>query len=298
MPGTWAVSPNALTASFTPTDTMGNTVSLGVGRAIQFGWAGSVTNLVGNGLQGGSLTFNTALTPSSTTPQVTFTNPENNQTLIPINGIIQVLFNEPVQSSSVSDVSLSLSGTPVAGVVNTLSQGNTLLTLTPPALLQGTASYAIDVTGVKDAAGNVLSPGSYRPLSPRRRGRICPTPVSPRIIRRTVIEERAPTSIRSSSSASVWTSSLSIPPTCTCTTTTRASTSASILFLQADRMSVTCSPPVRFCPARSIVSRSRGLRPCRESRLQHSVLYHGSGIRYDSARHLPDESAERVHYRH
>lgn len=156
--GTWSVSQNALSASFTPMDSMGNTISLGVGREFSVGWNGNITNLVGTGLQGGSFQFYTQVTPAPTMPQVTFTNPENNQTGVPINGIIQVLFNEPVQSSSIGDVTLNVSGTPVTGVVNTLSQGNTLLTLTPPALLQGSTGYAIDVAGVKDAAGNVLTP--------------------------------------------------------------------------------------------------------------------------------------------
>ena len=156
--GTWSVSQNALSASFTPTDGNGNTVSLGVGRQFQLSWSNSATNLVGTGLQGGSLQFFTAIAPSAVTPQVTFTNPENNQTGVPINGVIQILFNEPVQSSSVSDVTLGISGTPVSGVVNTLSAGNTLLTLTPPALLQGGTQYSLNIAGVKDAQGNVLTP--------------------------------------------------------------------------------------------------------------------------------------------
>ena len=157
--GTWSVSPSALTATFTPTDGKGNTVSLGVGRQFQVAWNSYVTNLVGTSLGGGSFSFYTSLAPSSTTPQVTLTSPENSQTGVPTNALIQVLFNEPVQSASVSGVTLSLSGTIVAGVVNTLSQGNTLLTLTPPALLQASSNYTVNITGVKDAAGNVLTPG-------------------------------------------------------------------------------------------------------------------------------------------
>ena len=156
--GAWTASPNALSASFTPTDSNGNTVSLGVGRQFQVGWNGNVTNLVGTGLQGGSFNFYTALTASPATPQVSLTNPENNQTGVPINGLIQVLFNEPVQTSSVGGATLNLGGSPVSGVVNTMSLGNTLLTLTPPALLQPGSNYAIDVAGIKDAAGNVLTP--------------------------------------------------------------------------------------------------------------------------------------------
>jgi len=156
--GVWTASPNALSASFTPQDGNGNTVSLGVGRQFQVGWNYNVTNLVGNGLQGGSFNFYTALTPSATTPQVSLTDPENNQTAIPTNGLVHVLFNEPIQGNTAADVTLALNGTPVSGVVNTLSQGNTLLTLTPPALLQPASSYGVNIAGVKDAAGNVLTP--------------------------------------------------------------------------------------------------------------------------------------------
>ena len=156
--GTWSLSTNALTATFTPTDSLGNTISLGIGREFNFQWNSGVTNLVGNGLQGGSVSFYTAVEPSTTTPQVTLTSPENNQTLVPINASIQILFNEPVQSSSVAGVTLNLNGTAVAGVVNTLSSGNTLLTLTPPGLLQAGGNYGLTIAGVKDAAGNTLTP--------------------------------------------------------------------------------------------------------------------------------------------
>ena len=75
---------------------------------------------------------------------------------MPINAQIQILFNEPVQSASVSGVALTLNGTAVAGVVNTLSQGNTLLTLTPPGLLQPTGNYGLSIAGITDAGGNPL----------------------------------------------------------------------------------------------------------------------------------------------
>jgi YD repeat-containing protein len=157
--GTWSVSANAQTITFTPNDgaTPPNTVSLGVGRQFQVGWNNGITDLEGNGLQGGSFNFFTSITPSTTLPLISLTNPENNQTNIPTNGVIQVLFNEPVQGSSISNVTLSLNGAPVTGVVNTLSAGNTLLTLTPPALLQPGSNYAISVAGIKDAAGNALA---------------------------------------------------------------------------------------------------------------------------------------------
>ena len=156
--GVWSLSPDALTATFTPQDSNGNTTSLGIGREFYFQWNNNATNLVGNGLQGGTVYFYTAVTPPTTTPQVSITSPENSQTGVPTNAVIQILFNEPVQSSSVGGVALTLNGTAVTGVVNTLTQGNTLLTLTPPGLLQASGNYGLTITGVKDVAGNVLTP--------------------------------------------------------------------------------------------------------------------------------------------
>jgi large repetitive protein len=161
--GIWSLSPNALTATFTPQDGSGNTISLGVGRQFQVVYNSYITDLAGNELVGGGFNFFTAATPSTTTPQVSFTSPENGQTGVPVNSLVQVLFNEPVQASSIGDVTLTVNGKAVPGVVSVLSLGNTLLTLTPPALLAGsTASspqnYAINVAGVKDPAGNVLTP--------------------------------------------------------------------------------------------------------------------------------------------
>lgn len=159
--GTWSVSPSSTSITFTPNNgaTPPVTTSLGVGRTFQVSWNNDVTDLVGNGLQGGSFNFYTSPTPSTTLPQISLTNPESNppETGVPTNGLIQIEFNEPVQSASVANVLLNLNGSPVAGVVNTLSQGNMLLTLTPPALLQANGSYTVTATGVTDPNGNVMS---------------------------------------------------------------------------------------------------------------------------------------------
>jgi YD repeat-containing protein len=150
--GTYSVSPNALTASFAPG------TALAVGRSYNIYWGSNVHDLVGNFLNGGSLQFTTAFQPSTTAPQVSLTNPEDLQTNVPINSLIQVLFNEPLQSTSITNVTLNTGGNPVAGVTRSLSSGNALLTLTPPALLLANTTYTIGVAGVQDLAGNTLSP--------------------------------------------------------------------------------------------------------------------------------------------
>jgi len=150
--GTYSVASNALSASFAPD------AALAVGRSYHMYWGSYVHDLSGNYLNSGSINFNTAFSPSNTAPTVLLTNPENAQTAVAINSLIQILFNEPVQSTSVKDVSLSLNGSVVSGVVNSLSSGNTILTMTPPALLLGASSYSLSIAGIKDLAGNVLSP--------------------------------------------------------------------------------------------------------------------------------------------
>lgn len=155
--GTWTTSSNAQSISFTPTDGNGNAINLGIGRQFQVGWNSKITDLAGNPLQGGSFNFLTATAPSTTVPQISLTSPENGETGYPVNGLIQILFNEPVQSSAGNDVTLSLNGSVVSGVTSALSQGNTLLTLTPPALLAGAGSYAINLAGVTDPAGNMMT---------------------------------------------------------------------------------------------------------------------------------------------
>lgn len=150
--GTYSVSANALTATFAPA------ASLGIGRLYYVYYGSGVHDLAGNYLIGGSFSFTTAITPSSTKPLISLSSPESNQSGVPINARIQVQFNEPLQTGSISDVTLSAGGTVVPGIIGALSAGNTLLTVTPPALLTGNTSYSLSLAGVLDVAGNALTP--------------------------------------------------------------------------------------------------------------------------------------------
>ncbi|HEX3742727.1 MAG TPA: Ig-like domain-containing protein [Bryobacteraceae bacterium] len=156
VPGIWTLSGNALQASFAPS------TAFAVGTYYSLTWGNSVHDLAGNFLNMGSISFSTTFTPSTTPPSVTLSSPTNGQTGVPINAMVQVEFSAPVANASVQDVALLANGTPVGSVLRTLSAGNTILTLTPPTLLQSNTGYTIDIAGVTDLAGNALTPAVMR----------------------------------------------------------------------------------------------------------------------------------------
>ena len=150
--GAYSTSSNSMQAIFTPS------VNLAVGRTYSVYTGSGIHDLAGNLLGSDYLQFSTAFQTITSAPQITLSSPSNGQTAFPINGSLEVLFNEPVQSTSIADITLSAAGSVVPGVVNGLSNGNTLLTVTPPALLQGDTVYSLSIAGVLDLAGNALNP--------------------------------------------------------------------------------------------------------------------------------------------
>jgi hypothetical protein len=77
---------------------------------------------------------------------------------VPINAPIDVLFNMPLDSATVSTstVTLSRSGTPVPVTVS-LSASGSLMRVQPQALLLPTASYSLQINGARGANGVALS---------------------------------------------------------------------------------------------------------------------------------------------
>ena len=150
--GTYSASTNAMQAIFAPS------ASLAVGRSYNIYWGNGIHDLAGNLLNYGSIQFSTAFQASTSAPKITLSTPANGAMGFPINGSIEVLFNEPLESTSIADVTLSAAGAVVSGVVTSLGIGNTLLTVTPPALLTGNTAYSLNIAGVTDLAGNALTP--------------------------------------------------------------------------------------------------------------------------------------------
>ncbi|HSZ60871.1 MAG TPA: Ig-like domain-containing protein [Terriglobales bacterium] len=116
-----------------------------------------MTDLSGNPEQNFAICFTAAFTANTTAPVVVNTSPENSETLVPVNAPVQILFSEPIQPTSIGQITVTTGGNPVA-VTPTFSDANQLLTLTPTLpLLASNATYTITITGVKDTAGNLMT---------------------------------------------------------------------------------------------------------------------------------------------
>jgi hypothetical protein len=127
-----------------------------VGDSYQLG-SFYMTDLDGNPEQNFAINFTAAFTANTTAPTVVDTNPEAGEASVPVNAPVQILFSEPIQPTSIGQITVTTGGNPVA-VTPTFSDANQLLTLTPTLpLLASNATYTITITGVKDTAGNVMS---------------------------------------------------------------------------------------------------------------------------------------------
>jgi hypothetical protein len=103
----------------------------------------------------------TTAAASVTTPTVMSTSPPLNAPNVDVSTPIAVNFNEAVLGSSISSANFTLeaaSGTMVpATITYTATGGLYTATLTPSAALSYSTTYTATISGVKDAAGNVMA---------------------------------------------------------------------------------------------------------------------------------------------
>lgn len=98
------------------------------------------------------------LNPDTTPPAISLTTPADGATDVPENQAISVIFTEALQRRSVVSTSMQvlLNGvTPAPGSVQ-LSANNMELLFTPTGLMNDYSDYVVQISGVKDAAGNPL----------------------------------------------------------------------------------------------------------------------------------------------
>jgi len=114
-----------------------------------------LTDYAGNAAAITQFGFTTSFTPDTTIPQVVGVSPPDTTAQAPLNTQVVIAFNEPVQGSSIGQVTLSSSGGQV-GVLRTLSNGNRTLTLTPVNPLSVNTTYTVRVAGVQDLGSNTL----------------------------------------------------------------------------------------------------------------------------------------------
>ena len=129
---------------------------LSIDRLYYFQWLSGATDLTGNPLVSSYIYFTTASVASPTIPQVTGVSPAAALSGVPTNTVVQVQFNEPIQPTSLSQVTLSTGGQTIAASA-ALASGDQLLLLTPGALLQGNTTYTVTVAGVLDFAGHAIA---------------------------------------------------------------------------------------------------------------------------------------------
>lgn len=155
--GTYSISADGLTVTFVPSASLTANHQYSV-----YSLSGGMTDLAGNGLSNavspvmGNFSFTTGAAASTNAPQVTGVSPASGATGIPINARVVVGFNEPVDATKLSG--LTLSGP--SGAVNasqSISNGNQTVALIPAVPLAASTQYTVNIAGVQDFSGNVLS---------------------------------------------------------------------------------------------------------------------------------------------
>ena len=117
------------------------------------------TDLNGNPQSNFTIGFVTGTSADTNAPQVSDVTPNDTSTQVPVNALIEVRFNEPVRSTSLTQVTLK-SGVNTVPIAASLIYGDSTVLLTPQVLLQPSTSYTVTVQGVQDTAGNTMS-GTY-----------------------------------------------------------------------------------------------------------------------------------------
>lgn len=103
--------------------------------------------------------FKTALTPDTTAPLVSFTNPASAQKQVAINTKIVATFNEAMDPATMTAAHIVVTGPtgPIGGVV-TYAAGNFAMTFSPAVNLANSATYTVSVQGVDGVADLVGNP--------------------------------------------------------------------------------------------------------------------------------------------
>jgi large repetitive protein len=114
-----------------------------------------MTDLSGNPQTNFAISFTASFNSNTNPPTVLNTSPEDTLTQVAVNAPIQILFSEPIQPTSIGQITLKTGSTAVT-VTPTFTDANQLLTLTPSVTLASNAPYTLTITGVKDTAGNTM----------------------------------------------------------------------------------------------------------------------------------------------
>jgi large repetitive protein len=147
--GTYSVSNNGQTVSFVPD------VPLRAGGSFSDSVCG-ITDLAGNFLNPCvGFGFTAGFVADTVGPQVTGISPLNALTGVPTNTQVVIIFDEPVDALTIGQVTLT-HGAPVA-ISQSFTNGNQMLVLTPLVPLNPSTVYTVNITGVRDISGQLMS---------------------------------------------------------------------------------------------------------------------------------------------
>jgi RHS repeat-associated protein len=121
-----------------------------------------ITDVAGNAVAPQTKQFTTGNGPDLVKPFAVNTSPFNNATNVPVNAVVMLQVNEPIDPGTVNSTSLlvkdAISGQGVAGTYSVSSDGLTI-TFLPAAALTTSHQYSVNFTGqgIADLAGNLLT---------------------------------------------------------------------------------------------------------------------------------------------
>jgi hypothetical protein len=147
--GTVTVAPNGLSSTFTPS------ILLLPDTYYRLYQAGGTYDVDGNTLNFLNAYFTTGSGEEQTAPTVTFVSPANNVTAVPLNSQIVVRFSAPINTTNLNVITVTPSGGSAIAGATTLASDDVTLTFVPAVQLQGGITYAVNVSGYTDLAGNI-----------------------------------------------------------------------------------------------------------------------------------------------
>ncbi len=161
VPGTVTYDAPSDTATFTPT------ANLAASTQFTATISNAAKDLDGNALVAGSApnpwTFTTGTILDTTPPTITFTNPADGATAVPIDATINATFSKAMNPATITTetflVTVTADGTPVSGTV-AYDVASQIATFTPSANLATSTEYTAAISpAVQDLAGNALAAG-------------------------------------------------------------------------------------------------------------------------------------------
>ena len=150
--GTVTVAPNGLSATFTPT------IPLLPDTYYHLHQAWGYYDVDGNYLYGVDAYFTTGTGSDTTAPTGTVVSPANGSTGNPLDSVIVVRFNTPINVNNTNVITVTPSSGPAIAGSTSLASDLVTLTFTPYNPLGSNKTYTVNVSGFTDQAGNLGTP--------------------------------------------------------------------------------------------------------------------------------------------